>query len=168
MFSLRVGDRDGFGRYGLVDETDDGLLCHECGGCFRHLGLHAFRAHGLTADEFRVAHGLGSRGLIASETARVVAENARRTLPGKERFVQARDPLAASRAQRRGSGAISPAGLEAIRKSAAGRRGKARKGTVVTCRGCHAQFCPLVAAAKRRFCSRPCAARYNRIRVSNP
>ena len=48
----RVGDRDGFGGFGIVDETPDGLLCHECGRRFIHLGPHVYKAHGVTADEY--------------------------------------------------------------------------------------------------------------------
>lgn len=158
----RVGDRDGFGRFGMIEESVDGLLCHECGARFVHLGLHAFRAHGVTADEYRAAHGLSRRGLVAARTAEVIAENARRTLPEKTAFVAARDPVAASAAQRRGPDAISPAGLAAIRQTAAAARGTRRQGTVVTCEWCGVRFCPLHGAARRRFCSRSCAARNNR------
>ncbi len=158
----RVGDRDGFGRFGVVNETADGLLCHECGRRFTHLGLHVYKAHGVTADEYRVAHGLRRRGLVVARTAEVIAENARRTLPAKAAFSRARDPTAASQAQRRGPDAISPAGIAAIREASAARRGSGRKGTVVTCGWCWVQFCPLLSATRRQFCSRSCAARHTR------
>lgn len=39
---------DGYGRYGILDTTDDGLLiCHECGRPCRHLATHARLAHGI-------------------------------------------------------------------------------------------------------------------------
>ena len=158
----RVGDRDGFGRFGVVDETADGLLCHECGRRFIHLGLHVYKAHGVTANEYRVAHGLRRRGLVVAPTAEVIAENARRTLSAKAAFSRARDPTAASQAQRRGPDAISPAGIAAIREASAARRGSGRKGTVVTCGWCRVQFCPLLSATRRQFCSRSCAARNTR------
>ncbi len=138
----RVGDRDGFGRFGVVDETADGLLCHECGRRFSHLGLHVYKAHGVTADESRRAHGLRRRGLVVARTAEVIAENARRTLPAKAAFSRARNPTAASEAQRRGPDAISPAGIAAIREAAAARRGSGRKGTVVTCGWCQSSSAP--------------------------
>ncbi len=50
---MRVGERDGYGRYGMLDETSDGLLCHECGQRFTHLGLHVYRRHGMTAAAYR-------------------------------------------------------------------------------------------------------------------
>ncbi|MBA2694616.1 MAG: MucR family transcriptional regulator, partial [Actinobacteria bacterium] len=61
------------GRFGVVDETADGLLCHECGRRFIHLGLHVYKAHGVTANEYRVAHGLRRRGLVVAPTAEVIA-----------------------------------------------------------------------------------------------
>lgn len=158
----RVGHADGYGRYGVVDETEEGLLCHECGRRFIHLGLHAFKAHDLSAAEYRKAHGLARRGLVATSTAQTLADNARRTMDSRPGFVQARDPAAASAAQRRGPEAISPAGLEAIRRATQACRGQRRTGTVVTCEWCGVQFCPLAGAARRRFCSRSCASRHNR------
>lgn len=65
---MQVGDRDGFGRYGELDETDEGLLCHKCGGRFTHLGVHVYKAHGLTAAAYRQAHGLSRRGLVTTPT----------------------------------------------------------------------------------------------------
>lgn len=59
---LQVGDQDGFGTFGVVDETADGLLCHECGRRFTHLGLHVYKAHEMSAAEYRQSHGLGRRG----------------------------------------------------------------------------------------------------------
>lgn len=158
----QVGDPDGFGTFGVLDETADGLLCHVCGSRFIHLGLHAFKGHEVTAAEYRAAHGLGRRGLVVTSTAQTIADNARRTMDSRPAFIEARDPAAASAAQRRGPAAISPAGLGAIRESARARRGAHRLGTVVTCEWCGVQFCPLVGAARRRFCSRSCSARNNR------
>lgn len=158
----QVGDPDGYGTFGVVDETADGLLCHDCGRRFTHLGLHAFKAHEVTAAEYRQAHGLGRQGLVVKATAQAIADNARRTMPSRTAFLESRDPAAASAAQRGGAGAVSPAGLAAIRESAHARRGTRRLGTVVTCEWCGVQFCPLVGAARRRFCSRSCSARNNR------
>ena len=44
---MELGDADGHGRYGMLDETSDGLVCHECGRAFPNLGLHAWRGHGM-------------------------------------------------------------------------------------------------------------------------
>src|SRR5690606_8832205 len=96
---MQVGDEDGHGWYGVLDEDADGLLCHECGRRFAHLGLHVYKAHGLTAKEYRAAHGLGRRGLIAETTRRAIADNARERLPHKSLFVQKRDPARATAAR---------------------------------------------------------------------
>lgn len=39
LCSVQVGERDGYGRFGVLMETSQGLLCHECGLSFVHLGL---------------------------------------------------------------------------------------------------------------------------------
>lgn len=159
---MEVGDEDGHGRYGVLDEDAAGLLCHECGRRFTHLGLHVYKAHGLTAREYHAAHGLGGRGLVAEATRRTIAENARDRLPLKTSFVQRRDPARATAARLGAGSVISPAGLEALRRASTARRGQQRLGTVVVCGWCAVEFCPLVAAKKRRFCSRSCASRRTR------
>lgn len=159
---LEVGDPHGHGRYGMLDETVDGLLCHECGRRFTHLGLHAYKAHGMTAAEYRTAHGLGRRGLVVASTAAVIADNARRTMPSRAAFVAARDPAAASAARPRGGNVFSPAGMAALREAGRSRRGSQRLGIVVTCEWCGVEFCPLLGAARRRFCTRSCSARHVR------
>lgn len=157
--AMNLGERDGHGLFGVLDEDAQGLLCHECGRRFTHLGLHAWRGHGLTADEYRRAHGLSrSRGLVASATRDVIADNARRSFPSKSGFIAARDPTAARAARKASGAAMSPAGLAASRA----RPGQGRKGTVVVCAQCGCAFCPLTGASRRRFCSRSCASRASR------
>lgn len=64
----RLGHPDGAGVYGVLDETEEGILCHECGRRFRSLGNHARLAHALTAAEYRDKHGLPrGRALIARD-----------------------------------------------------------------------------------------------------
>lgn len=46
--AMNIGEWDGRGLYGLLDEDAEGLLCHECGRRFAHRGLHAWKGHGLT------------------------------------------------------------------------------------------------------------------------
>lgn len=137
-------------------------MCHECGERFAHLGLHAYKAHGVTAKDYRKAHGLGSRGLVAEETRRAIARNARAQIPLKSTFAEQRDPARATAVRRAAGSVISPAGLEAIRKANVARRGQHRLGVVVACEWCGVEFCPLVAAKRRRFCSRSCASRRTR------
>ncbi len=75
----RVGEPDGFGLFGLLQETADGLLrCAECGWAGRHLGLHAFKATGGTVAECKETHGLRQgQGLVASSTRASIQDHAR-------------------------------------------------------------------------------------------
>ena len=54
----QVGEPDGYGRYGIMERGEDGALCHECGGWYVSVGAHAGPAHGMTAAQYRQAHGL--------------------------------------------------------------------------------------------------------------
>ena len=146
---LSVGEPDGAGVFGVLDETEDGLLCHQCGRRFVHLGLHAWRRHGVSADDYRVAHGLGrTRGLVTTATRMVMAANAREQMGAKATFLAARSPGAAAAVPR----TISPQGQESIRANNRASRGRRRLGTVVVCEWCAASFCPLTSARRRRFC----------------
>lgn len=165
MQHMQVGDDDGRGRYGILNEDADGLLCHECGQHFTHLGLHAYKAHGLTAKEYRAAHGLGRRGLVAETTRRALADNARKRYPTNALFVQRRDPAGATAARLgAGKGFHSPAGLEAMRQASTGQGARQHLGTVVACELCGVEFCPLLNAKRRRFCSYSCSSRHTRAR----
>ncbi|MCK0111921.1 hypothetical protein MWU75_07200 [Ornithinimicrobium sp. F0845] len=159
---MEVGDPDGYGQYGMLMETAEGLVCHECGQTFTHLGLHTYKAHGLAAAAYKKAHGLGRVGLVAADTRQVIVENARRRYAGTPAFIAARDPRAAHEAFLAKKEPHSPAGRAAIRRATSARRGSARKGTVVVCNECGVSFCPLMAATKRRFCTRSCASKWNR------
>ncbi|MEE6289278.1 hypothetical protein V2J52_16615 [Georgenia sp. MJ173] len=163
---MQVGDDDGHGRYGVLDENAAGLLCHECGRRFTHLGLHVYKAHGLSANAYRTAHGLSRRGLVVEATRRAIADNARKGFASNSAFVQKRDPAKATAVRLAAGSVHSPAGLEAMRQASASRRGKQRLVTVVACELCGVEFCPLIKARKRRFCSRSCAAKYNWARRS--
>lgn len=160
----RVGDRDGHGQFGVLDDSPDGLLCHECGERFAHLGLHAFKAHGKTAAQYRKDHGLTRRGLVTAATREAIAQNARASLAGKATFLDRRDPAKATAVRLETGFELSPAGKETIRQARVERNRAGRLGTVVTCQRCGLQFCPLRGARRRRFCSRSCASKYNRAR----
>jgi hypothetical protein len=157
-----VGEPDGFGHYGVLEETEDGLLCASCGWVGAHLGLHAFKAHGVTANDYRPRFGLlRSRGPVAAETRARIRANARDGLAARPTFVAKRDPAAATQERLR---ARRPATAEEVasrdaRMSLIGRRG--RIDTVITCEWCGVEFCPL-GSKRRRFCSRSCSARHNR------
>lgn len=155
----QVGDHDGHGRYGVVDENADGLLCHECGLRFTHLGLHAWKRHGMPADTYRQAHGLGHRGLVAAATRARIVANARDSLPNKRTFLARRDPARARAIQLELGQGLSPAGTEAVREAL---RGRTRRAIIIECKQCGALFCPLRGGRRRRFCSRSCSSRFNR------
>lgn len=53
-----VGDSSGHGIFGRLDINELGMLCHECGHRFASVGVHAFRVHDLTGDQYRQRHGL--------------------------------------------------------------------------------------------------------------
>ena len=70
----RLGHPDGAGVYGVLDETEEGILCHECGRRLRSLGNHARLAHALTAAEYRDKHGLPrGRALIARDLREAIS-----------------------------------------------------------------------------------------------
>ena len=156
-----VGAPDGYGWYGVLTETPAGLLCVECGWTGLHLGVHAYKAHGLTARQYREAHGLKfSQGLVVAATRERMAQRGRE-LPHPE-LALARDAARAS-AVRLGRGSpISPAGAQTRAANLAREAGDRRRGIVVACAECGGTFCPLLQASRRLFCSRSCASRFNR------
>ena len=158
----KVGSPDGYGRYGVLDLVDRDLVCHECGQAHRHLGLHVYRAHGLSANEYRSRHGLArGRGLVADDLREVIKANAvnRMNKPTGQAFIGARNPAAATRVRLSQWVGFAPQVLteQIARTSALGRA--SRRPRVVVCQGCGSEFCPLTSAKRRRFCSRSCASR---------
>ena len=152
----RVGDVDGQGLFGVLDETADGLLCHDCGWRGQHLGLHAYRAHGRSAASYRIAHGLKrTRGLVGAATRAVIKENATRryTRPTGAAFRRARDPQAAALVQLAKALPPSPEAA-AARDAAVARTGRStRLHRFVCCCWCTCQFCPLHASTRHTFFS---------------
>lgn len=99
---MRPGDKDGYGRYGYVDETADRLLCHECGKHYKSLGAHVYGAHGMAADEYRAAHGIPQRiPLVTKAMSQTMSKHASSRVGTEawQRLVEKRDPTAASRAK---------------------------------------------------------------------
>lgn len=159
---MDYGDPDGFGRFGVVDESDAGLACHECEWRGAHLGLHATKAH-RSAAEYRVRHGLRrSKGLIATPTRTTIQANARSRYTPDGPLAASRDLAKANevrRAQARPASAEEAAHRDA--RMSAMRRGS-RSGRVVLCEGCGVAFCPLIGISKRRFCGMSCSNRATR------
>ena len=109
---MQPGDRSGFGRYGYIDGDDEQVMCHECGKMCASVAAHANLAHGMSANEYRQAHGLPQRvALVAPKMSRRMSKSAKSRVgsEGWERMVAKRDPTAASRSrapesfQRRGA-----------------------------------------------------------------
>lgn len=99
---MQPGDRSGFGRYGYLDGDDERVLCHGCGRAFVSVAAHANRTHGMSADEYRLAHGIPQRvALVAPRESRRMSEvsKARVGSEGWDRMVAKRDPTAASRSR---------------------------------------------------------------------
>lgn len=97
-----VGDPDGHGRYGVMQRDEHAALCHECGGWFVSVGAHLGPVHGMTAAEYRAAHGLPrTQPLTSLARSREVSEAAVAQVgsPGWRRFEAARDPQAAADAR---------------------------------------------------------------------
>jgi hypothetical protein len=162
---MRLDDRDGHGRYGVVDEDDDGLLCSECGWRGRHLGLHAYRAHGLTAAQYKERHGLRrSKGLVADSIRVALRTRAVDQYPTRIAFQVARNPAQASRTRRQLARPVAAEAAASRDQRMAAMARSSRLGTVVVCGYCGCEFCPLVSARRRRFCSRSCASKFNRTR----
>lgn len=77
---MDVGAPDGFGRFAVVDEQTGGLLCHECGRTFAHLGLHVYKAHGISANclALEVRGGI----LACKDVSRTVSATCLATIDG--------------------------------------------------------------------------------------
>ena len=166
---MQVGDRDGHGRFGVLTAGPDGrLVCHECGLAHRHLGLHVWKAHGVTAAQYRTRHGLArGRGLVADDLAQVIRANAQARMgrPAGAGFVAARDPgrASAARLEERRPWAPQVAAAHARRMAERGKAPRRVVVVVVVCEWCGSQFCPIGGhPGRRRFCCRSCANTANR------
>ncbi len=112
----KVGDRDGYGRYGVLDRDDATVLCHECGRRLMSLGYHLRATHGMTAAEYRVAHGLPrTLGLQSLGLLELRSRQGQELVggPGWGRLEAARDPLAASAARVPESMRVAPGSMVA-------------------------------------------------------
>lgn len=67
---MEVGDLDGYGRYGIVDENEDGILCHTCGKRYRNLATHLTMGHGDTVPDYRARHGLAAKRRLVAQSVR--------------------------------------------------------------------------------------------------
>lgn len=108
---MDVGDKDGFGRYGILDGDGQRIICHECGAWKRSFAGH-LQTHDLNADEYKKRHGL-PRGLplVADDVRAVMSKNGRERVGSEswKKFESRRDPTSASHA--RGADAFTMRGV---------------------------------------------------------
>lgn len=152
-----VGSRSGYGRYGVLDDDGETVLCHECGRRFRSVGSHLRLAHGMTAREYREVHGLPrGRSLVSAAAAGAMSRHARARVGSTawRRLEAARDPQAAAAARDPGAFASTAAHRRQSLPVENGRR--ARRPRVVRCRQCAASWCPLPGGYRRTHCSVDC------------
>ena len=162
----QVGEPDGHGLFGVLDEDADGLLCHICGWRGSHLGLHAYKAHGMRARQYKLEHGLRrSKGLVATPVLEKLTKHGTAQMPSRTGLIAARDPKRATAARLAGGMPNSPAGAVASASGLQMPQASRRVVIVVTCAECGAEFCPFRLARRRKFCTRSCASRHNRRRA---
>ncbi|MFK0297236.1 MucR family transcriptional regulator [Streptomyces sp. NPDC090442] len=152
----RYGQPDGHGLYGVLDDDGTSVLCHECGRRYRSLGPHVSGAHGMTAAEYKAAHGLArSRSLAATTLRESLSQqaSARVGTAAWQRFENARDPEAAAHARTFPPAPAQTRRTQAAQSVANGRA--SRKIMVRTCPGCGAQRCPLPGGYDRKTCRAP-------------
>lgn len=90
----RIGDPDGYGRYGILDRDHDGVTCHECGARYAALVQHLRQAHAMTVAQYRDVHGLPKKlPLTSLRTSEKLSETSVARMGSAEwlRFEAARD-----------------------------------------------------------------------------
>lgn len=156
-----VGDQDGFGLYGIVDEDAVGmLLCHECGIRIAGLGVHVYQTHGMTARQYKELHGLDFKtSLLPKKSQELKSLKAKSNVgsPGWREFERLRNPAAArnSRTDR----SFDRRGRSKTRQEEQSiKNGRSvRKGVVRACVVCGAEWCPIPPSGyKRVTCSDNC------------
>jgi hypothetical protein len=149
------GDPDGYGRYGVLDDDGETVMCHECGRRLVLLGKHVRASHDMTPREYKLAHGLPlSRGMLPSEVR--AAKSARsRTQVGTAawaRLEASRDPAAASQARTVESFIATGRQSDPEVARAAGRTQRKRR----FCTFCGKEWEPAGVNQRARTCSREC------------
>lgn len=136
---MQVGDKSGFGRYGILDGGDDRILCHECGKSYKRLGVHVTMAHDMTADDYKERHGIPrGTGLVSPSLHRTISGRAKQRVgsEGWQRMVKKRDPVAASRARSAESFQRRGADIEAHRQTSRANIKGVRKPVTRRCKVC--------------------------------
>lgn len=149
------GDRDGYGRYGMLDDDGDTVLCHECGRRAVLLGKHAQVTHGMTSREYKLAHGLPlSRGMLPSgvRAAKAARSIAQVGTAAWGRLEASRDPAAAAQARTAESFIATGRQSDPEVARAAGRTQRKRR----FCTFCGKEWEHAGVNQKARTCSREC------------
>lgn len=125
---MDVGDQDGHGRFGILDEDEHGLLCHECGKRYKHLATHISGGHDITVAQYREKHGLhATRPLVAKSVSRKMhdswGKNATTHLASLDAH---RDPQAATAASLPATQNRSPGAKASREDYLRGRKGERR------------------------------------------
>lgn len=97
-----TGSVSGHGWYGILDSDGVRVMCHECGEWKKSLGKHLHAAHGMTAREYKISHGLPlSLALMGAQTKEIYAAvaSSRVGTEAWKRLEAKRDPVAASAAR---------------------------------------------------------------------
>lgn len=124
---MQVGDPDGYGQYGIIDETEDGILCHECGKRFKHLSTHIHQGHKIKVVDYRTQHGLHAKKPLVSQSVRgnmrtSWEKHAESHLADLEKHRTPLKAVEASRESNRNRSAGSKAGREAVLRARRGRK----------------------------------------------
>ena len=136
---MKPGDPSGHGRYGYLDGDDKRVMCHECGKYYVSLGAHIGRAHGLSADEYRKAHGLPQRMTLISPELRRRKTDIGRSIVGSEaweKLVAKRDPVAASHSRDKDAFEVRGLDVERQRQRAKKNIAGASKPITRKCKAC--------------------------------
>ena len=151
----QVGEPDGYGRYGIMERGEDGALCHECGGWYVSVGAHAGPTHGMTAAQYRQAHGLArTQPLVSLARSREISEQsaARVGSPAWQRLEAARDPQAAADARTPEAFRTPAASAARALRATDGRMDLSVEPREKTC-----PICGCVYTGRNRTCSDACA-----------
>lgn len=150
---MRLGERDGFGRFGDLDDDGTTVLCHECGRRLKSIAAHVVRAHDIAARDYKIRHGLPLGQPLCSTAVSERMSAGVRAVHGADymRAIAAKIDQDVATHRHRETLAEFTSGLRAQR------RHLTRREEVWTCPGCGAQWCNLATTdAPRATCSETC------------
>lgn len=152
------GAPSGYGRYGILDDDGETVLCHECGRRYRSVAAHLAAGHGMNARQYKIAHGLTQRTALASRAVREVLSRRSRDRVGSvdwQRLEAARDPAAAAHARDAETWALIGRG-PGMAERAARASDALRRTEPYTCPVCGVQWCRMPSVTPRLTCDDAC------------